>query len=125
MNRPMTTTGFSTEVVPVPGRPDVEGLVVTGRVTYLNAPQLRNVILDKISNTKANTLVVELSHVQHMDTSGVAVLVEALLASRARDLPMFLCQPSESVLQIFRLAGLHDALAACCANPAEVMERLQ
>ena len=120
----MATGGFRTEIQAIPGRPDVRKLHVLGQVTYHEAPELREAILSEVSNTHLSALVVELGAVKKMDTAGVAVLVEGLLASRQRGLRMLLCQPSESVLQIFRLAGLHDALEATCARPEEVEQRL-
>jgi len=52
------------------------------------------------------------------------VLVEALRGSRKRDVTMMLCAPSPSVIQIFHLAGLDEALRCCCATPAEAHRRL-
>jgi len=124
MDRPSITQGFRTEIQEVPGRHDVSKLVVQGRITYHEAPEFRKIILGEVSNARLSALVIELGGVKHIDTAGLAVLVEGLLASRQRNLRMLLCQPSESVLQIFRLAGLRDALEASCTRPGEVEQRL-
>ncbi|MFQ5779677.1 MAG: STAS domain-containing protein [Nitrospiria bacterium] len=124
MDRPLITQGFRTEIQEVPGRHDVSKLVVQGRITYHEAPEFREIIFGEVSSTRLTALVVELGGVKHIDTAGLAVLVEGLLASRQRNLRMLLCQPSESVLQIFRLAGLRDALEASCTRPGEVERRL-
>lgn len=91
-------------------------LLVRGRMTYPEAPELREGIFGQLSNPKLSALIVDLGQVQKIDTAGVAVLLEGLLASRDRSLRMILCDPSESVREIFRLAGFHDLLAACSSH---------
>ncbi len=119
-----TTQAFQTEIQEVPGRPGVIRIVVQGRITYHEAPEFREVILGEIASTSGMVLVIELGRVERIDTAGLAVLVEGLLASRQRNLKMFLCQPSQSVLQLFRMANLRDALEASCATPGEIEQRL-
>ncbi len=121
----MANLAFQTEVIAVPDMPDVRAFYVKGRVTYHDAPELRKSLLGEISVTSASGLVVELGGVEEMDTSGAAVLVEALMLGRKRGLRLLLCSPSESVLRMFRLAGLEEVLGHCCSDPEETMRRLQ
>ena len=99
-------------------------LRVSGTITFEEAPELREAIFAALGVKKDRPLVVELGGVKRMDTAGVAALLEGLIESRQRNRPYFLCGPSESVLRIFRLAGLPDALESCCRGPEEVRERL-
>ena len=124
MNPPLTDQRFRTEVQFIQGKLPISKFLVHGRISYHEAPEFRALLLGEISRTTASALVVELGGVEHIDTAGLAVLVEGLLAGRERGLRILLCQPSESVLQIFRLAGFHDALDTCCTNPEEVQQRL-
>jgi len=116
---------FQTEVAAAPDNADAKVVVVTGRVTYQDAPELRKSLLGEISATSTSALVVELGGIEQMDTSGAAVLVEALMLGRKRGLRLLLCSPSESVLRMFRLAGLEEVLGQCCSDPAETKRRLQ
>ena len=77
------------------------------------------------ARSKANTVVVELARLESVDTSGLAVLVEALSITRRQGRQLFLCAPSESVVKIFRLSGFHEALEACCTGPEEVARRMK
>lgn len=124
MDQPLTRQRFQTEIQEIPGRPDVVKLVVQGNISYREAPEFREVILEEVANTRALVLVIDLVGVERIDTAGLAVLLEGLLAGRHRNLKMFLCQPSQSVLQLFEMAKLHDALEASCATPGEIMQRL-
>ena len=99
-------------------------LQVFGTITFEEAPNLREAIFSTLKEKGDRPLVVELGGVDRMDTAGVAALLEGLIESRRRNRPYFLCGPSDSVLRIFRLAGLPDALESCCRGPEEVRERL-
>lgn len=115
---------FLVQAQPVPGMPHARKVHLAGRITYREAPRLRRAIFSEVENPDASILVLELGGVERLDTAGAAVLVEALLASRQRDVPMLLCEPSESVLQIFRLAGFPEILASCCSSVEEVRRKL-
>ena len=124
LREPMRAPAFQTETAPVPGVSGASALRVRGRVRHLEATPLRRVLLDWIGSAEEPRLVIELGQVEDMDTSGAAVLVEALLAGRERGKRVLLCSPSESVLRLFRLAGFEDALRACCPTVAEARLRL-
>lgn len=120
-----TRRKFRTESQPLPEMPSVRKLRISGEITYREAPDLREIVLGEALHSGASKLLVDLSGVERMDTAGMAVLVEALLGSRERNMGMLLCEPSDSVVQIFRLAGFPDILAACCSGFEEAQERLR
>ena len=115
---------FRTEVTPISFVDAGSTIHVRGRVRYSEVPALRTQLLDEIARSTSQQVVVELGGVDEMDTSGAAVLVEALLAGRARGMKVLFCSPSESVLQLFKLAGFEDVLEVCCPNPAVTKRRL-
>jgi len=121
----MNESTFETEIRPIPQLDDASTLHVRGRVRYAQAPKLRQVILDWVNRSSASRLIIELDEVEEMDTSGAAVLVEALLFGRDRSKQMLLCSPSESVMRLFQVAGFEEALKACCPSPADALRRLQ
>ncbi len=88
-------------------------LRLEGRASYREAPELRRAVFDAIAATREKNLVVELGRVEKIDTAALAVLVEALIATRDGDPPIFLISPSESVRRVFHLAGLEEALTRC------------
>lgn len=51
-------------------------------------------------------LVIDLSNVQYMDSSGVATLVECLQLSRRSGTTLLLCELHERVLSVFQIARL-------------------
>jgi anti-anti-sigma factor len=120
----METQTFETQVAEVPDVPEATAVRIKGVARYPQVPKLRQVILEEIERTSAPRVVIELGQVTKMDTSGAAVLVEALLFGRDRGKTILLCSPSESVLRMFRLAGFEDAIKASCSSPAETRRRL-
>ena len=105
--------------------PDVCSLQIRGRIDYRQAASFRKSLLQELRRSTASTVVVELAALDRLDTSGLAVLVEALTILRQRGQQLFLCAPSESVVKIFRLSGFQEALQACCTGPDEVAQRMK
>ena len=117
-------SSFHVETKPMRNRPEVPVLHVHGKVLFDDAPAFREKLLSEVARTRASTLVVDLGSVEKMSTAGAAVLVEGLAESREHGLKMLLWAPSESVIQSFHLAGLDDALGACCGWD-EIDRRIQ
>ena len=120
----MTAPAFSAEVAPIEGMPHASSMALAGRVTLDEATAARSEILGWIRATDASRIVMELSNVEKMDTSGAAVLAEAIRVGQDRGQSILLCSPSESVLRIFRLAGFEDVLRCCCSDSEETHRRL-
>ena len=120
----MTAPAFRAEVAPIEGMPHASSMALAGRVTLDEASAVRSEILGWLTSTDASRIVMELSNVEKMDTSGAAVLAEAIRVGQDRGQSILLCSPSESVLRIFRLAGFEEVLRCCCADPEETHRRL-
>lgn len=89
-------------------------LHLRGQASFREAPELRWRLFDAIASLAEGTrLVVELAEVDKIDTAGMAVLVEGLIATREKGPNIFFCTPSDSVHKVFRLAGLEEALERC------------
>lgn len=115
---------FETEMLPVPGLDDASSVVVRGRATHAEAPALRPQLLDRVEAATTPKLVLYLGEVERMDTAGAAVLVEALRLGHEQGKRVLICSASPSVLRIFRLAGLEEALQFCTSCPEETQRRL-
>ena len=76
-------------------RPDAEwgdmGAVVSisGRITTDTSDRMRSSLADTL-RSKPDTLTVDLSQVDHMDTSGLATLIEAMRIARKQDTQLVL-----------------------------------
>jgi len=75
-----------------------------GEVDLNNSPDARKVILNCLKKKK--NVMVDLSAVEYIDSSGVASLVEGFQYARSNDLEFGLIGVSEAAMNVLRLARL-------------------
>jgi anti-sigma B factor antagonist len=80
-------------------------VVIAGEIDLSRSPELRTGLL-QVAKDKPRRLVVDLSNVPYMDSSGVATLVEALQQQRKNQGKMVLCGLQPKVRSIFEIARL-------------------
>jgi anti-sigma B factor antagonist len=78
---------------------------VSGDLDVVNAPQVRNAIVQWVSNG-ATDLVLDLSRVDFVDSFGLGVLVGALKRVRAADGHLVVVVTERRVLSLLELTGL-------------------
>lgn len=86
---------------------EVDGYAVvglTGEVDLSRSPEARKLILGCLQ--KNMPLLVDLSAVEYIDSSGVASLVEGYQLSRSRQLDFGLVGVSDAAMNVLRLARL-------------------
>src|SRR5690349_16172335 len=76
------------QITPLPTSAGSLGIALRGGISYREAPELRQTVLDTLARRDVTSVIVDLAQVDRMDTSGVAVLVEALMGSRKRNVTM-------------------------------------
>jgi len=76
-----------------------------GDVDMSCAPSLRHWI-GEAQNDNPTRLVIDLTGVPYMDSSGVATLVEAMQVARRKNVRLVLCCLQEKVRSIFEIARL-------------------
>lgn len=76
-----------------------------GEIDLGRSPSLRQQLADIMSN-HSGRLVIDLSEVPYMDSSGVATLVEAMQQSRRSGSKLVLCGLRDKVRSIFEIARL-------------------
>ena len=79
-------------------------LSISGEVDMHESPKARKQILDCLKSGKS--LLVDLSGVSYIDSSGIASLVEGLQLSKNKQLDFGLVSISHSVNQVMQLARL-------------------
>ena len=84
---------------------------VTGDIDLANSPEVRKALLREIRETRTPKVVMNLSKVRYIDSSGVASLVEGLKASRdagSRFILFGLSPAAREVLQLSRLLKIFE-----------------
>ncbi|MGH1365758.1 MAG: STAS domain-containing protein [Calditrichia bacterium] len=80
-------------------------IAVSGEVDLYSSPKLREA-LNGLTDVKANRIVVDLSGVSYMDSSGLATLVEALQKTGGYKGSFALAAVTPEVLSVFELSRL-------------------
>jgi len=86
-------------------------LDVSGNIDMSNSPEIRKVLLRELREKGVSRVVLNLSAVDYIDSSGVASLVEGLKASResgSRFVLFGLSDSAREVLKISRLLKLFE-----------------
>jgi anti-sigma B factor antagonist len=96
-------------------------LEVTGEIDVYTAPQLRERLITLVEGGDRQ-VVVDLSRVDFLDSTGLGVLVGALKRLRSAEGELSLVCAQERLLKIFRITGLdrvftlHESVDAATAN---------
>jgi len=84
---------------------------IVGDIDLANSPQIRKAVLHEIREERTPKVVMNLTKVRYIDSSGVASLVEALKASRdagSRFILFGLSPAAREVLQLSRLLKIFE-----------------
>ena len=84
---------------------------VVGHIDLANSPELRKTLLKEIRDTKTPRVIMNLTAVKYIDSSGVASLVEGLKAARdmkSRFILYGLSTAAREVLQLSRLLKVFE-----------------
>ena len=92
---------------------------VRGEVDLQTAPQLRDLLLDTVKK-QAGDLLVDLSQVGYMDSSGVASLVKLLARVRREKVSLKLAGLTPRVRSVFEITRL-DSVFEICASVEEAL----
>lgn len=84
-------------------------VALSGDVDLDNSPQVRNVLLESIGGKRG--VLVEMSGVSYIDSSGIASLVEAYQSARSARTLFALVAVSESAMRVLELARLDQVFS--------------
>ena len=86
---------------------------VSGDIDFANSPELRHLVLREIQENRPPRVVINLSEVHYIDSSGVASLVEGLKASRDLGSRFILFGLSTSAREVLELSRLIKVFEVC------------
>ena len=79
---------------------------VSGDIDLANSPEMRKTLLTEMRERKTPRVIVNLTHVRYIDSSGVASLVEGLKTSRDLGLRFILFGLSPGAREVLQLSRL-------------------
>jgi len=93
-----------------------------GDIDLHNSPQVRTALLKFVEDNKPKKLVLNLGEVPYMDSSAIAVLVEALQKMRKTGGKVFLTNLQPRVKGLLEIARL-DSIFVICTDEAEALKK--
>ncbi|PPR78182.1 MAG: putative anti-sigma factor antagonist [Alphaproteobacteria bacterium MarineAlpha3_Bin5] len=84
---------------------------LTGDIDLQTSPNVRQGLMGSID--KGRPIIVDLSGVDYIDSSGVASLVESLQTMRKKGKQFILVSVSEKAMRVFQLARLDKVFTIC------------
>jgi len=87
-----------------------EILQLRGELTMAHTHELRSLIRTVLTNRDPGRLVLDLSKLKFIDSSGVAVMMWAHFRLAERGHLLCLAAPCDHVLRVLRITGLHQRL---------------
>ena len=88
---------------------DTTIVALSGEVDLDSSPQVRNVLLESVGDKRG--VLVEMSDVSYIDSSGIASLVEAYQSARRGSTRFALVAVSESAMRVLELARLDQVFS--------------
>ena len=88
---------------------------VSGQVDLYTSPNLRKAILESVDKSK-DIVIVQLSQVEYMDSSGVATLVEGLRSAKKQKKSFQILSPSHAVRKVLNLSRLETVFTITESN---------
>ncbi len=86
--------------------PDGVAVYIEGDIEFTRAPFVRTELIALLNQKQPKRLIMELSGVPYMDSSGIATIVEALQHQRRKGNRLVLCCLQDKVFSMFQIANL-------------------
>ena len=105
-------------------REDGDALILTlsGEIDLHSSPGLRSDILQYLQKNTVKRLVLNLGGVPYVDSSAIAVMVEALQKLRKADGKVYLTDLTPRVKGLLQIARL-DSIFVVCADEADALKK--
>ncbi|MBF4606804.1 STAS domain-containing protein [Curtobacterium sp. VKM Ac-1393] len=97
------------DIVVHEAQPDTAVLECSGRLNMVSAPAFREAVAQVVADGRAR-VVVELSGVEFMDSSGLGALVGSLKTARQAGGDLRIAAPSEQVQMVLQLSNIDKIL---------------
>jgi len=82
---------------------------VSGEVDIYTAPDLKKQLLE-LTKQEGQSVVVDLSHVNYMDSTGIGVFISALKSTKENESHLKLVNLQSQVMRLFDITGLNEII---------------
>lgn len=85
-------------------------VVLIGELDEHSAFMVRTTLDDLFEKPNFNQIIIDLSELAFMDSTGIGVLIGRYKKMKDKKIPIFICNPSVHAEKIFKMTGLYDIM---------------
>ena len=85
-------------------------VLLCGELDEHSANYTRITLDDIFEKPKFNKIIIDLSELSFMDSTGIGVLIGRYKRMKEKDVPIFIANPSSHAEKIFKMTGLYELM---------------
>ena len=85
-------------------------IILSGELDEHSAQNVRISLDELFDESQFNQVIIDLSELDFMDSTGIGVLLGRYKKLKAKNTPIFICNPSSHAEKIFKMTGLYEVM---------------
>lgn len=85
-------------------------VMLCGELDEHNSVYARDTLNDLFNKSGFSQVIIDLSEMDFMDSTGVGVLIGRYKKMKEKNIPIYICNPSKHAEQIFNMTGLFNIM---------------
>ena len=85
-------------------------ITLCGELDECSAPYTRNIMDELVDTNCCNKVIVDLSELEFMDSTGIGVMIGRYKKLKNKNIPIYICNPSNHIEKIFMMSGLYEIM---------------
>lgn len=85
-------------------------IMLCGELDECSASYTRTIMDDLMDSNICNQVIIDLSELEFMDSTGIGVLIGRYKKLKNKNIPIYICNPSNHVEKIFKMSGLYEIM---------------
>ncbi len=85
-------------------------IVLSGELDEHSAGYIRGEMDEAFSKDGFGQIVIDLSELDFMDSTGIGVLIGRYNLMKKKNIPIYICNPSKHAEKIFKMTGLYELM---------------
>lgn len=85
-------------------------IMLVGELDEYSASYTRNYLDNIIKTPNFNQVIIDLSELEFMDSTGIGVLIGRYKKLKSQKIPIYICNPNLHIEKIFKMTGLYEIM---------------
>ena len=81
-----------------------------GELDEYSATYTRNTLDHLFDMSNFNQVIIDLSELEFMDSTGIGVLIGRYKRMKSSNIPIYICNPNNHIEKIFKMTGLYEIM---------------